>query len=85
MRTRAEHAANPHGGIPRTVGEEDLAGFTAGQFLDVLKALTAILTLPPSAADRVDALVVASARANSGGSATRSAPGRRTPACVTSW
>ncbi|RLK25901.1 DUF218 domain-containing protein [Micromonospora sp. M71_S20] len=50
---------NPHGGTPRIVGEEDLAGFTAGQFLDVVKALTAILTLPPSAADRVDALVVA--------------------------
>ncbi|MGC5331848.1 ElyC/SanA/YdcF family protein [Micromonospora sp. DT62] len=50
---------NPHGGIPRIVREEDLAGCTAGQFLDVLKALTAILTLPRSAADHVDALVVA--------------------------
>ncbi|MFG2008527.1 ElyC/SanA/YdcF family protein [Micromonospora sp. NPDC048868] len=50
---------NPHGGTPRVVTEEDLAGFTAGQFLDVLKALTAILTLPRSAADHVDALVVA--------------------------
>ncbi|MFV2114805.1 ElyC/SanA/YdcF family protein [Micromonospora sp. LOL_025] len=50
---------NPHGGIPRIVGAEELAGLTAGQFLDVVKALTAILTLPPSAAQHVDALVVA--------------------------
>jgi hypothetical protein len=46
-------------GTPRIVGEEDLADVTTGQFLDVLKTLTAILTLPQSAADRVDALVVA--------------------------
>ncbi|MEU4772717.1 ElyC/SanA/YdcF family protein [Micromonospora sp. NPDC023644] len=43
----------------RIVGEADLAGFTAGQLLDVTKALTMILALPQSAADRVDALVVA--------------------------
>ncbi|WP_338106328.1 hypothetical protein [Micromonospora terminaliae] len=44
---------------PRIVGKEDLADVTTGQFLDVLKILTVILTLPQSAADRVDALVVA--------------------------
>lgn len=44
---------------PRIVREEDLVGFTAGQFLEVMKALTVILTLPQSAADHVDALVVA--------------------------
>ncbi|MET8833911.1 hypothetical protein ABZV78_08350 [Micromonospora sp. NPDC004540] len=43
----------------RIVPEEDLAGYTAGQFLEVTKALTMILTLPQSAADHVDALVVA--------------------------
>ncbi|MFC4018098.1 YdcF family protein [Micromonospora sp. GCM10011542] len=41
------------------MGEGDLAGCTAGQFLDVMAALTMILTLPQSAADHVDALVVA--------------------------
>ncbi|MFE9203263.1 hypothetical protein [Micromonospora sp. NPDC007230] len=49
---------NPHKAAPRVVAEEDLAGFTAGQFLEVMKALTVILTLPQSAADHVDALVV---------------------------
>lgn len=43
----------------RVVRDEELVGFTAGQFLEVMKALTVILTLPQSAADRVDALVVA--------------------------
>lgn len=51
---------NPSGGTPRIVGEEDLADVTAGRMLAVTKALTMILTLPPSAADHVDALVVAS-------------------------
>ncbi|MEW2331167.1 hypothetical protein AB0880_25575 [Micromonospora chersina] len=46
-------------GPARVVGEEDFAGCTAGQFLELLKALTVILTLPQSAADRVEALVVA--------------------------
>ncbi|MFE9657525.1 YdcF family protein [Micromonospora sp. NPDC006431] len=50
---------NPHQPAPRVVAEEDLAAFTAGQFLEVTKALTVILTLPQSAADHVDALVVA--------------------------
>ncbi|GAB3958557.1 ElyC/SanA/YdcF family protein [Micromonospora vulcania] len=44
----------------RIVREEDLAGFTAGQILDVLKALTVILALPQSAAEQVDALAIAS-------------------------
>lgn len=43
----------------RIVREEDLAGCTTGQFLELLKALTMILTLPQSAADKVEALVVA--------------------------
>lgn len=43
----------------RIVREEDLAGCTTGQFLELLKALTMILTLPQSAADHVEALVVA--------------------------
>ncbi|RZU72873.1 hypothetical protein EV384_1261 [Micromonospora kangleipakensis] len=50
---------NPHRATPRIVREEDLVGFTAGQFLEVMKALTVILTLPQSAADHVDALVIA--------------------------
>ncbi|MFG3697045.1 hypothetical protein ACGF5C_03870 [Micromonospora sp. NPDC047620] len=50
---------NPNKAAPRVVAEEDLAGFTAGQCVGVMKALTVILTLPQSAADHVDALVVA--------------------------
>jgi uncharacterized SAM-binding protein YcdF (DUF218 family) len=50
---------NPHRATPRIATEEDLVGFTAGQFLEVMKALTVILTLPQSAADHVDAIVVA--------------------------
>ncbi|MGC1213666.1 MAG: hypothetical protein WA890_20665 [Micromonospora sp.] len=50
---------NPNNATSRVVAEKDLAGFTAGQFLEVMKALTVILTLPQSAADHVDALVVA--------------------------
>ncbi|MFD6753530.1 YdcF family protein [Micromonospora gifhornensis] len=50
---------NPNKATPRVVAEEDLAGFTADQFLEVMKVLTVILTLPQSAADHVDALVVA--------------------------
>jgi hypothetical protein len=52
-------SVNPHRTTPRIVTEEDLVGFTAGQFLEVMKALTVILTLPQSAADHVDAIVVA--------------------------
>ncbi|MCM0678668.1 YdcF family protein [Micromonospora phytophila] len=51
---------NAHSATPRVVREEDLVGFTAGQLVDVMKALTVILTLPQSAADHVDALVIAS-------------------------
>lgn len=50
---------NLDGATPRIVREDDLVGFTPGQFLDVMKAITMILTLPQSAADHVDALVVA--------------------------
>ncbi|WP_433281866.1 hypothetical protein [Micromonospora sp. CA-244673] len=50
---------NPQETAPRVVTEEDFAAFTAGQLLDVMKALTMILTLPQSAADHVEALVVA--------------------------
>jgi hypothetical protein len=45
--------------IPRVVAGADLSGFTTGQLLEVMKALTVILTLPQSAAHHVDALVVA--------------------------
>jgi uncharacterized SAM-binding protein YcdF (DUF218 family) len=50
---------NTNGTTPRIVSEGELADFTAGQLLDLMKALTVILTLPQSAAERVDALVVA--------------------------
>ncbi|MEU7930246.1 hypothetical protein [Micromonospora echinofusca] len=50
---------NPHKAAPRVVAKEDLAGFTAGQLVGVLQAVTVVLTLPQSAADHVDALVVA--------------------------
>lgn len=43
----------------RIMGEEDFAGYTMGRLLDVMKAITMILTLPRSFADRVDALAVA--------------------------
>jgi len=42
---------------PRVVGEEDLAGFTAGRLLEVTAAVTMILTLP--AVYPIDALAVA--------------------------
>ncbi|MEH0929647.1 ElyC/SanA/YdcF family protein [Micromonospora sp. CPCC 205558] len=51
---------SPSSTTPRIAREDDLAGFTAGQFLAVTKALTMILALPPTAADHVDALVIAS-------------------------
>ncbi|GAB3338650.1 hypothetical protein GCM10027452_11680 [Micromonospora halotolerans] len=50
---------SPGTAVPRVVADEDLAGFTAGQLLAVMKVLTMILTLPQSAARQVDALVVA--------------------------
>ncbi|MEU6074219.1 ElyC/SanA/YdcF family protein [Micromonospora sp. NPDC047074] len=48
----------PHHPTPRVVREADLAGVSTGQLLDVLKALTVILTLPRSATAHVDTLVV---------------------------
>ncbi|MEV6689879.1 ElyC/SanA/YdcF family protein [Micromonospora sp. NPDC051196] len=51
---------SPSSTTPRIVREDDVAGFTTGQLLAVTKALTMILALPPSAADHVDALVIAS-------------------------
>jgi uncharacterized SAM-binding protein YcdF (DUF218 family) len=51
---------DPNAVTPRIVGDDDLAAVTTGQLLDAMKALMAILTLPQSAADRVDALVIAS-------------------------
>ncbi|TNH26603.1 hypothetical protein FHG89_20445 [Micromonospora orduensis] len=44
---------------PRVVAGADLAGFTSGQLLDVLTAVTVILALPQSAAAHVDAIAVA--------------------------
>ncbi|HWJ09520.1 MAG TPA: hypothetical protein VNS46_09115, partial [Nocardioides sp.] len=44
--------------LPRVVRPADLAGRTAAQLMDVLRAVVAILALPQSAAERVDALVV---------------------------
>ncbi|MEV0720853.1 hypothetical protein [Asanoa sp. NPDC050611] len=51
---RSDHAT------PRVVGEDDFAGLSAARLLDVARALTMVLTLPRSAADHVDALVVVS-------------------------
>jgi uncharacterized SAM-binding protein YcdF (DUF218 family) len=59
-RMRPKDLMSRSSATPRIVSEEDLAGFTAGQILAVTKALTMILALPPSAADHVDALVIAS-------------------------
>jgi hypothetical protein len=56
---QGEHV-DPDRATPRIVPAADLAGFTAGQLLDVTNAVMMILALPQSAADRVDALVVAS-------------------------
>ncbi|WP_406076351.1 ElyC/SanA/YdcF family protein [Micromonospora sp. NBC_00858] len=55
-----DRASPPQGVIPRIASEGNLSGFTASQLLGVLKAVTIILTLPQSAADHVDALVIAS-------------------------
>ncbi|WP_373320572.1 hypothetical protein [Rhizocola hellebori] len=41
------------------MSDEEFAGYPAGRLLDVMKALTMILALPQSAADHVDALVIA--------------------------
>ncbi|MGC5018641.1 hypothetical protein [Micromonospora sp. DT47] len=49
---------NPNRATPRIVQTEDLAGFTSGQLMDVMKAFMVILALPHSAAGHVDALVV---------------------------
>lgn len=50
---------SPDETTPRIVREEDLVGLTTDRLLDVMKALTVILSLPQAAADRVDALAVA--------------------------
>jgi len=44
--------------IARLVGEEELAGYPAGRLLDVMRALTMILTLPAAAAAEADAVAV---------------------------
>lgn len=51
---------NPPKAIPRVVRQDDLGDFTAGQLLDLMEALTVILTLPQAAANHIDALVTAS-------------------------
>lgn len=48
----------PNGSLPRVVRAEDLAGYPAVQLVDVMTALMAILALPQSAAEHVNALVV---------------------------
>lgn len=50
----------PDSAPPRILGEQENAGFTVGHLLDLMKAITMILTLPQSAVDRVDALAIAS-------------------------
>ena len=44
--------------LPRLVPAEDLAGYTAVQLMDMVKIFMAILALPQSAAERVNALVI---------------------------
>ena len=44
--------------LPRVVHAEDLAGYTAVQLMDVMRTFMAILALPQSAAEHVDALVI---------------------------
>lgn len=57
MTVRPEPPARD-GTTPRVVRAAELAGFTAAQLLDVATAVMAILALPQSAADQVEALVV---------------------------
>ncbi|MDP9794446.1 uncharacterized SAM-binding protein YcdF (DUF218 family) [Catenuloplanes nepalensis] len=45
---------------PRIVRDDDLGGFPAGRMLDVMRALTAVLSLPQAEAERADALIVPS-------------------------
>jgi uncharacterized SAM-binding protein YcdF (DUF218 family) len=45
--------------LNRIVGDEDLVDFPVARLVELTKALTVILTLPQSAAERVDALVIA--------------------------
>jgi hypothetical protein len=44
--------------IARVLPDDELAGYPAGRFLDVMRALTMILTLPAEAAADVDAVAV---------------------------
>jgi hypothetical protein len=44
--------------IARLVDDEELAGYPAARFLDVLRSVTMILTLPAAAAARADAVAV---------------------------
>ncbi|MFI5841163.1 YdcF family protein [Catenuloplanes sp. NPDC051500] len=45
---------------PRIVRDDDLDGIPAARILDVMRAMTAVLSLPQSAADSADALIVPS-------------------------
>lgn len=49
---------HPNGPLPRVVPAADLTAVTTRGLMDVMTAFTAILALPASAADRVDALAV---------------------------
>lgn len=45
---------------PRIVRDDDLDHVSAGRMLDVMRAMTAVLSLPQAAAERADALIVPS-------------------------
>ncbi|GAB7036289.1 hypothetical protein JCM9533A_01360 [Catenuloplanes niger JCM 9533] len=45
---------------PRIVRDDDLGDVPAGRMLDVMRAMTAVLSLPQAAAERADALIVPS-------------------------
>lgn len=45
--------------IARFVPDEELDGFSAGQLLEVTKAITMILSIPPAATNHIDAVAVA--------------------------
>lgn len=45
--------------IPRFVQDEEFDGFSAGQLLEVTKAITMIMSIPPAAANHVDAVAMA--------------------------
>lgn len=61
--------------IARFVQDEELDGFSAGQLLEVTKATTLILSIPPAATSHVDAVAVAtSPLSRSGGGPDFAAP-----------